>query len=125
MVIRGGKDVITVEIYKENYEFYKQKAEDKRFTIKELINDLLENQIEKEKFLQRIAPSLSIESIEQNRMTLKDSNKREFIDVFLKNSKLECSKDNSTDCVHCHFVWAIPEFAKLNLKKQQSNLKNY
>jgi len=117
MVKRGGKDVVTVDIYKENYDFYKQKAEEKRFTVKELINELLENQIEKEKFLQRIAPSLSIESIDQNRMTLKDSTKREFIDVFLKNFTLICSKDNSTDCIHCHFVWAIPEVAKMNLKK--------
>ncbi len=118
MVKRGGKEIKTVEIYEETYKYYKKKAEENRYDIKEIINELLDDLIKKEMFLSRIAPFLSVESTELDKMILKDSKKREFIDIFLKDCVLYCDKDKKTDCIHTRFAWAIPEMAKMNLKKQ-------
>jgi hypothetical protein len=58
MVKRGGKEVITVEIFKETYEAMKVIANKKRWSTKDYINTALVEAIERDKFLQSYAPSL-------------------------------------------------------------------
>jgi hypothetical protein len=120
MVKRGGKIVTPVDIYMENYQVLKEQARHQRYYIKEYINRILELAIQKDKFLERYAPYLSVDSFIDDRITLLDSNpqtKFKYIDVKVRDHELICEQDEKTDCVHCHFVWAIPQVAKLNLKK--------
>jgi ribosomal protein S7 len=51
MVMRGGKEVITVEIYKEAYEAMKIIANKKHWRTKDHINTVLVEAIERDKFL--------------------------------------------------------------------------
>jgi hypothetical protein len=120
MVKRGGKMVTPVDIYMENYSILREQASKKRYFIKDYINQILDLAIQKDKFLERYAPFLSVDSFIDDRITLLDSNpssKFKYIDVKVRDHELICEQDETTDCVHCHFVWAIPEIAKLNLKK--------
>src|SRR5215510_5151438 len=59
MVKRGGKQVITVEIFKATYDIMKANAEKKRWNTKDYINTVLLESIERNEFLQSYAPSLS------------------------------------------------------------------
>jgi len=119
MVVRRS-GVVTVDIFKTNYNILKDKAEVKRYSIKEYINKILELAIQKDKFLERYAPFLSVNNFIDDRVTLIDRNpktKWKYIDVKVRDHQLICEPEEKTDCIHCHFVWAIPEVAKLNLKK--------
>jgi hypothetical protein len=112
-VRRGGRNVVTVEIFIENYEKMKQRAIQKRLNIKEYVNDFLQLYLEKEEFLSWVAPSLSVDSYEGNRITLKDTNKKVLVDVFYSSGELQCDVDQSNNCIHTKFIWMIPEISKI------------
>lgn len=112
-VKRGGRSVVTVEIFLENYEKIKQRAVQKRLNIKEYVNDFIQLYLEKEEFLTRVAPSLSVDSYEGNRITLKDVKKKILVDVYYVNGDLQCEVDQSTNCIHTKFIWMIPEISKI------------
>ncbi|VFJ15202.1 hypothetical protein [Candidatus Nitrosocosmicus franklandus] len=112
-VKRGGRSVVTVEIFLENYEKLKKRAIQKRLNIKEYVNDFLKVYIEKEEFLSRVAPSLSVDSYEGNRITLKDVKKKVLVDVFYVNGELQCEADQSNNCIHTKFIWMIPEISRI------------
>lgn len=112
-VKRGGRSVVTVEIFLENYEKLKKRAIQKRLNIKEYVNDFLKVYIEKEEFLTRVAPSLSVDSYEGNRITLKDVKKKILVDVFYVNGELQCEADQSNNCIHTKFIWMIPEISRI------------
>jgi hypothetical protein len=112
-VKRGGRSVVTVEIFLENYEKMKKRAIQKRLNIKEYINDFLQVYLEKEEFLARVAPSLSVDSYEGNRITLKDVKKKILVDVFYVNGELQCESDRTNNCIHTKFIWMIPEISRI------------
>jgi hypothetical protein len=112
-VKRAGRQVVTVELFAENYDKIKQKALQKRLNVKEYVNDILGTYLEKEDFIHLIAPTLSIDSYEGNRVTIKDVKEKILIDVFYKNGDLQCEKDNSNNCIHTRFIWMTPEISRI------------
>jgi hypothetical protein len=117
MVKRGGKQVITVEIFKETYDLMKSVAEKKRWNTKEYINAVLRDAIEREKFLRVYAPYLLRIGQEQNTLFIKDSRMRRTAEIHLRDRRLFCSVCHSRDCTHIHYALAVPEIAKLYLRK--------
>ena len=120
-VKRGGRSVVTVEIFVENYEKMKQRAIQKRINIKEYVNEFLQGYLEKEEFLARVAPSLSVDSYQGNRITLKDIKKKILVDVFYVSGELQCEADQSNNCIHTKFIWMIPEISKIKTNGQKIN----
>ena len=120
-VKRGGRSVVTVEIFVENYEKMKQRAIQKRLNIKEYVNEFLQGYLEKEEFLARVAPSLSVDSYQGNRITLKDVKKKILVDVFYVSGELQCEADQSNNCIHTKFIWMIPEISKIKTNGQKIN----
>jgi hypothetical protein len=59
MVKRGGKEVVTVEIFKDTYEVMKANAERERWKTKDYINIVLIEAMERDRLLRSYAPSLS------------------------------------------------------------------
>lgn len=117
MVKRGGKDVITVEIFRETYTIMKSEAERKRRNTKEYINSILKDAIDRDKFLQAFAPSLMRVGYEGNILFIKDSRMGKTAEVYLRDQTLYCNICESNDCTHIHFALALPEAAKLFLKR--------
>jgi len=72
MVKRGGKEVITVEIFKETYDAMKVVAARKRWSAKDYINTVLMEAIERDKFLRSYAPSLSKVGYEDDILFIRD-----------------------------------------------------
>jgi hypothetical protein len=56
MVKRGGKEVITVEIFKETYDTMKAIATKKHWSTKDYINNVLLEAIERDKFSTHMLP---------------------------------------------------------------------
>lgn len=73
MVKRGGKEVITVEIFKETYDTMKAIATKKHWSTKNYINNVLLEAIERDKFLYSYAPSLSKLGYEDNILFIRDA----------------------------------------------------
>lgn len=111
MVKRAGRDVVTVEVFKDTYDSLKKSAEERRSTTKEFTNSLLTNNLLRLYYLGMIAPELSVDSCEDNRITLKDSKARRLIDVYQKDKEFYCELDKAMDCIHSRFVWSSPEIS--------------
>ena len=117
MVKRGGKEVVTVEIFRETYEVMKSVAEKKRWNTKEYINSVLKEAIDREKFLQAYAPYLLRVGYEGNILFIKDSKMGKTAEIFLREQVLYCNLCESKDCIHIHYSLALPEIARLFLKR--------
>jgi hypothetical protein len=123
MVKRGGKEVITVEIFKETYDAMKVIATGKRWSTKDYINTVLVEAIERDKFLQSYAPSLSKVGYEEDILFVRDAKLRETAEIYLRDRSLYCNVCESKDCVHIHYALALPEVAKLYLQRLASSTR--
>jgi hypothetical protein len=117
MVKRGGKEVITVEIFKETYDAMKFIATRRRWSAKDYINTVLMEAIERDKFLQSYAPSLSKVGYEDDILFIRDSKLGKTAEICLRDRSLYCNVCESKDCVHIHYALALPEVAKLYLRR--------
>lgn len=123
MVKRGGKEVITVEIFKETYDVMKATAAKKHWNTKDYINTVLVEAIERDRFLQTYAPFLSKIGFEDNILFVRDSKLGKTAEVYLRDRTLYCNVCDSKDCLHIHYALALPETAKLYLRKPGSRSK--
>ena len=103
------KDIITVDIKRENYHVYKMLAETNRFETKSLINQILDKILQKELKIKARYPNLSVSEAADNRITLIEENKlerkRELVDLFYdKDLVLNCHNDKSRTCKHVIFA---------------------
>jgi len=115
---KGEAQTVTVDIDKAVYEEIKKKAAQKRYFVKNYVNEALRMMVEKDRFLERYAPHLSLDDLQEpNVIVLKDTEKRGLVDVRVVDGELRCDVDRTTDCVHTHFAWALQEVAKLDVKR--------
>src|SRR5579883_3451760 len=91
MVKRGGKEVITVEIFRETYDIMRANAEKKHWNTKDYINTVLAEVIEKDKFLQTYAPYLFKVGFNDNILFIKDSKVDKTAEIYLKDRVLYCN----------------------------------
>ena len=117
MVKRGGKEVITVEIFKETYDAMKVVAARKRWSAKDYINTVLMEAIERDKFLRSYAPSLSKVGYEDDILFIRDTRLGKTAEIYLRDRSLYCNVCESNDCVHIHYALALPEVAKLYIRR--------
>jgi hypothetical protein len=117
MVKRGGKEVITVEIFKETYDAMKVIATRKRWSTKDYINTVLMEAIERDKFLQSYAPSLSKVGYEDDILFIRDIKLGKTAEIYLRDHSLYCNICECKDCVHIHYALALPEVAKLYIRR--------
>ena len=123
MVKRGGKDVITVEIFKETYDSMKAIATKKRWSTKDYINTVLLEAIERDKFLHLYAPLLSKVGYEDNILFIRDAKLGKTTEISLRDRSLYCNVCDSKDCVHIHYAFALPEMARLYLHRAISQAR--
>jgi hypothetical protein len=117
MVKRGGKEVVTVEIFKQTYDLMKSTAKKMHWNTKEYINSVLVDAIERDKFLQSYAPYLSKIGYQDNILFIRDAKASKTAEVFLKDRTLYCGLCESKDCSHIHYAFVLPEVSKMFLKK--------
>lgn len=82
------------------------------------VNEILKDWIDKREFLKERFPMLWHVAIQENRVILKDSKKNMYVDVHLSDGTLYCDADKTDDCIHVHFVLAMPELGRLRFKNK-------
>jgi hypothetical protein len=117
MVKRGGKEVITVEIFKETYDAMKVVAARKRWSAKDYINTVHMEAIERDKFLRSYSPSLSKVGYEDDILFIRDTKLGKTAEIYLRDRSQYCNVCESKDCVHIHYALALPEVAKLYIRR--------
>ena len=100
MVKRGGKEIITVEIFKETYDAMKIIATRKRWSAKDYVNTVLMEAIERDKFLHSYAPPLSRVGYQDNILFIRDAKLGKTAEIFLRDRSIYCNVCESKDCVH-------------------------
>ena len=95
----------------------KENAGKKRWNTKDYINMVLLEAIERDKFLHTYAPSLSKLGYEDNILFIRDAKQGKTAEIYLREKSLYCNICESKDCVHIHYALALPEIAKMYLKK--------
>ena len=111
---RAGGDVVTVDVYRDLYDAMRRAAEHRGETTKTYINRILFNSVKKMNYIERNAPYLSVDSCDDNKITIKDEKSKRLIDVFKKDGKFFCEDHEGEDgCEHIQYVLVVPDCCKL------------
>ena len=89
----------------------------KRWSAKDYINTVLMEAIDRDKFLRSYAPSLSKVGYEDYILFIRDTKLGKTAEIYLCDPSLYCNDCESEDCVHIHYALALPEVAKLYIRR--------
>ena len=89
------------------------------------VNDLIWHVIEADRVLASKAPFLSEVGMTEDGVTLRDAKLDRIVEVKVRNGELVCDLDNSNDCVHVGFAYAIPEVYRIinMIGRKSSNVR--
>ena len=114
---KESKAITTVDVDKPIYERLSKKAKEKGYSsVTRFVNDLLLMNVEKDELLQKYGPSFFAQVFDDSVM-VKGPDDDVTAEVKLRDGNLICLKDESDNCKHVLFAWAIPEICKLNIKR--------
>ena len=103
------REKTTVHISHPTYPLIKAEAEAQRYSVKEYINKILEQHLEKQEFLSKVVPDLSLDSLdyEINKLVIKDSRLGRLYNVYFRNFQMECETCRSSDCIHTRYAFSL------------------
>jgi hypothetical protein len=109
------KEKTTVYISHPTYPLIKAEAEAQRYTVKEYINRILEQHLEKQEFLSTVVPDLSLDSLdyEINKVVIKDSRLGRLHSIYFRNFQMECETCRSSDCLHTRYAFTLDDIYRL------------
>ena len=109
------KEKTTVYISHPTYPLIKAEAEAQRYSVKEYINRILEQHLEKQEFLSKVVPDLSLDSLdyEINKLVIKDSRLGRLHNVYFRNFQMECETCRSSDCIHTRYAFTLDDIYRL------------
>lgn len=109
------KEKTTVYISHPTYPLIKAEAEAQRYSVKEYINRILEQHLEKQEFLSKVVPDLSLDSLdyEINKVVIKDSRLGRLHNVYFRNFQMECESCRSSDCLHTRYAFTLNDIYRL------------
>lgn len=113
---RAGRKQVTLDA--PIHSRAKVAAKQRGIDLQQLVNEAVILNIEKSEFLRQYRPNFSY-SMTEHGLFIKDAKDEnpQAAQVVIKDGKIFCWLDNSDDCKHVHFALAIPEVAKLGLRK--------
>jgi hypothetical protein len=109
------KEKTTVYISHPTYPLIKAEAEAQRYSVKEYINRILDQHLEKQEFLSQVVPDLSLDSLdyEINKVVIKDSRLGKLHNVYFRNFQMECETCRSSDCLHTRYAFTLDDIYRL------------
>ena len=109
------KEKTTVYISHPTYPLIKAEAEAQRYSVKEYINRILDQHLEKQEFLSQVVPDLSLDSLdyEINKVVIKDSRLGRLHNVYFRNFQMECETCRSSDCLHTRYAFTLDDIYRL------------
>ncbi len=109
------KEKTTVYILHPTYPLIKAEAEAQRYSVKEYINKILEQHLEKQEFLSKVVPDLSLDSLdyEINKLVIKDFRLGRLHNIYFRNFQMECETCRSSDCIHTRYAFTLDDIYRL------------
>ena len=109
------KEKTTVYISHPTYPLIKAEAEAQRYSVKEYINKILEQHLEKQEFLSEVVPDLSLDSLdyEINKLVIKDSRLGRLHNVYFRNFQMECETCRLSNCIHTRYAFTLDDIYRL------------
>lgn len=77
------------------------------------VENLLLEVIEEDELMKKYGPLLEQFSISPDKILIKDNRTGDVAELTFRDSVLYCNLDESTNCVHIGFAWAIPAVYKV------------
>lgn len=113
--VRNGREIATVDIYRENYERMKPLAEELGKGMKPYTNEILDIVVSAALGARMTYPTLKLVDVKENAAYVEDTKKQEIAKVVSEKGKLKCWADKSDSCDHCNFVRAdVLTFGKIS-----------
>lgn len=116
----GDTDFITAYVRRDVHGRINEIATQKKVALKYFESDILEKGLAKLEFMQRYAPMLEFDTIDNNKIWIRDlslPNLRTSVPVFMKKkgSKWDayCEYDSAFDCIHAKYALMCPEIGRL------------
>ena len=106
---RKSLSVLNV-VYEKLRVSYESEKSEKSFV--KWVSDYLLVNLEKDEFVRRYAPFIHRIGFEDNVLYLRDSKKKQIIEIRLKDGKLQSSEE---DPIYLQFAMALPELARLKV----------
>ena len=114
MAIRGGQEIIVVDIVKEVYDIYKEKSSKLGQTAKTYINELLRMEIEKREMMRLHASHLELMGCGEHVLYIKDRKKNIIVEVGVNDDGgIRCNYSNP---LYLEFAYSLPEIVKIRKK---------
>lgn len=93
--------------------FQKEKSKQPSLSFAAFIADSALMELERRQIIRK-APFISLVGAYEDTITLKDVRKnKKFIEVQIRDKKVNCQFCDRTDCIHVGFVLALPEVMKV------------
>lgn len=76
------------------------------------ISELIDDSLLQRESMRDFAPFQFISAVGDT-VVIKDKIKNDYIELRVHNAKLVCTKDETDNCVHVGFAWALPAVARV------------
>ena len=103
----------TITVSQQVYEKVKKKAEKESKSVSSYAGEILACYMEAEEKLSRYAPFIELFGFEGNSVILRDHKINRVVDVYLHEKQLYCAHDESKDCMHISFCFALPQVRRV------------
>ena len=103
----------TVDIERSYYDKLSSYCKNTGSTVKRLTNSILRDYMNRRDLAAGFSDELSFVGISANRLTLRDQDTSELVDVYFEEKLLYCSKDKTNVCRHTYFALLLPELEQL------------
>ncbi len=114
----------TIQVSRELYERLKRilARESRRVTVSSYVESIIMEHIETDELMRQYGPFLSYVGNSENTIFINDWKQRRIAGVRVSvrddgSFSLSCDLDNSENCVHVGFVFALPQFYRILKEK--------
>ena len=102
-----------VDIERSDYDKLSEYCKDSGLSVKRMTNKIIKDYMNRRDLAAGFSKELSFVGISSNRLTLRDQDSEELIDVYFEEKLLFCSKHKTNYCKHTYFALLLPELEQL------------
>lgn len=103
----------TVDIERPYYDRIGQFCKETGLSVKRMTNSILRDYMNRRDLAAGFSQEINFVGISSNRLTLRDQDTSELVDVYFEEKLLYCSKDKTNFCKHTYFALLLPELEQL------------
>jgi hypothetical protein len=104
----------SVAIERKLYDIIGKFCTETGSSLKSMTNSIIKDYMNRRNLAAEFAKEMTFVGISSNRITLRDQETAELVDVYYEEKLLYCEKDKTNFCKHTYFTLLLPELEQLN-----------